>query len=70
MSRSGLFRATALLAASAAPLLAGSASAAELPQPRLVLVGKPLRPAPAEVAANPRARSAVMRVAERDGLAS
>ena len=32
MSRSGLFRAAALLAASAAPLLAGSASAAELPQ--------------------------------------
>ncbi|WP_329790234.1 hypothetical protein V1227_39870 [Lentzea sp. DG1S-22] len=32
MSRSGLFRAAALLAASAAPLLAGSASAAEAPQ--------------------------------------
>ncbi|WP_434441973.1 hypothetical protein [Lentzea sp. E54] len=32
MSRSGLFRAAALLAASAAPLLAGSASAAEVPQ--------------------------------------
>src|SRR5690349_9508237 len=32
VSRSGLFRAAALLAASAAPLLAGSASAAELPQ--------------------------------------
>ncbi|GLY50936.1 hypothetical protein [Lentzea sp. NBRC 102530] len=32
MSRTGLFRAAALLAASAAPLLAGSASAAELPQ--------------------------------------
>ncbi|WP_394617479.1 hypothetical protein JNUCC0626_49200 [Lentzea sp. JNUCC 0626] len=32
MSRTGLFRAAALLAASAAPLLAGTASAAELPQ--------------------------------------
>lgn len=32
MSRSGLFRAAALLAASATPLLVGSASAAEVPQ--------------------------------------
>lgn len=39
--------------------------ASELPQPRLRLVGKPLRPGPAEIAANARARSAVMRVAER-----
>jgi 16S rRNA (cytosine1402-N4)-methyltransferase len=39
--------------------------AEELPKPRLVLVGKPVRPAPAEIQANPRARSAVMRVAER-----
>ena len=39
--------------------------AAELPSPRLALVGKALRPGAAEVAANPRARSAVMRVAER-----
>ena len=39
--------------------------ARELPAPRLRLVGKPIRPAPAEVAANPRARSAVLRVAER-----
>jgi 16S rRNA (cytosine1402-N4)-methyltransferase len=39
--------------------------AEELPKPRLVLVGKPVRPAPPEIQANPRARSAVMRVAER-----
>jgi 16S rRNA (cytosine1402-N4)-methyltransferase len=32
---------------------------------RLRLVGKAQRPSAAEVAANPRARSAVMRVAER-----
>ncbi|MDR3213396.1 MAG: 16S rRNA (cytosine(1402)-N(4))-methyltransferase RsmH [Azoarcus sp.] len=41
--------------------------AAELPPPRLALVGRALRPDPDEVAANPRARSAVMRVAERQG---
>lgn len=39
--------------------------AADLPAPRLALVGKAVRPSEAEVAANPRARSAVMRVAER-----
>jgi 16S rRNA (cytosine1402-N4)-methyltransferase len=39
--------------------------ATEMPQPRLRLVGKPVRPAAVEVNANPRARSAVMRVAER-----
>ena len=39
--------------------------AAELPKPRMKLVGKPIYPADGEVAANPRARSAVMRVAER-----
>lgn len=44
--------------------------AAELPPPRLQLVGKAQRPGPAEVAANPRARSAVMRVAERSGVAA
>ena len=38
--------------------------AAELPQPRLSLVAR-VRPDAAEVAANPRARSAVMRIAER-----
>ncbi len=41
--------------------------AAELPQPRLKLIGKMQRPAADEIAANPRARSAVMRVAERTG---
>jgi len=39
----------------------------ELPQPRLRLVGKPLRASVQEIAANPRARSATLRVAERTG---
>ncbi len=39
--------------------------AADLPPPRLLLVGKPITPSVAEVAGNPRARSAVLRVAER-----
>ncbi len=38
---------------------------ADLPQPTLRVIGKPLRPAHQEVAANPRARSAILRVAER-----
>jgi 16S rRNA (cytosine1402-N4)-methyltransferase len=37
----------------------------QLPKPKLRLLGKPIRPSAAEVAANPRARSAVMRVAEK-----
>ncbi len=37
----------------------------QLPQPRLRLVGKPVKPLAGEIAANPRARSAVMRVAEK-----
>ena len=41
----------------------------QLPQPRLRLVGRAQRPSAAEVAANPRARSAVMRVAERTEVA-
>ena len=39
--------------------------AADLPKPRLGLGGKPVRPSDAEVAANARSRSAVMRIAER-----
>ena len=37
----------------------------DLPQPRLRLVGKPFKADAEEVSANPRARSAVMRVAEK-----
>ncbi len=37
----------------------------QLPKPKLRLVGKAIRPSAAEVFANPRARSAVMRVAEK-----
>jgi 16S rRNA (cytosine1402-N4)-methyltransferase len=39
--------------------------ARDLPEPRLRIVGKAKRASDAEVAANPRARSAIMRVAER-----
>jgi 16S rRNA (cytosine1402-N4)-methyltransferase len=39
--------------------------ASEMPQALLTILGKPMRPSAAEVAANPRARSAVLRVAER-----
>jgi 16S rRNA (cytosine1402-N4)-methyltransferase len=39
--------------------------AAQLPRGRLRLVGRAIRPSAAEAAANPRARSAVLRVAER-----
>ena len=39
--------------------------ARELAPPRLRIVGRARRPSPEEVTANPRARSAVMRVAER-----
>ena len=44
--------------------------AADLPQPRLRLIGKAMRPGAAEVSVNARARSAVLRVAERTGVAS
>jgi 16S rRNA (cytosine1402-N4)-methyltransferase len=39
--------------------------AIDLPRPRLALLGRARRPAAAEVARNPRARSAVLRAAER-----
>jgi 16S rRNA (cytosine1402-N4)-methyltransferase len=39
--------------------------ASDLPEPKLRIVGKARRASDAEVAANPRARSAIMRVAER-----
>jgi 16S rRNA (cytosine1402-N4)-methyltransferase len=41
--------------------------AADMDKPSLKLVGKPLFPSAAEIAANPRARSAVMRIAEKCG---
>ena len=37
----------------------------QLPKPKLRLIGKMSKPTAAEIAANPRARSAVMRVAEK-----
>lgn len=37
----------------------------ELPAPQYRLIGKALRPAAAEVADNPRARSAILRTIER-----
>ena len=37
----------------------------QLPKPKLRLVGKPIKPSAAEIDANPRARSAVMRIAEK-----
>ncbi len=39
--------------------------ASEMPQPVLTLVGRPIRPAEDEIRSNPRARSAILRVAER-----
>jgi len=39
--------------------------ASELPQPPLRILGKAVRASAAEVAANPRARSATLRAAER-----
>jgi 16S rRNA (cytosine1402-N4)-methyltransferase len=39
--------------------------ARELPPPKLRIVGLPQKPRPDEIKANPRARSAVLRVAEK-----
>jgi len=39
--------------------------ASELPRPLMRIVGKPLRASASEVSANPRARSAILRVAEK-----
>ena len=39
--------------------------ARDLPRPRMRLIGRAVRPSAAEIAENPRARSAIMRVAER-----
>lgn len=39
--------------------------AADMPQPRFRILGKPIVPTEAEVARNPRARSAIMRVVEK-----
>jgi 16S rRNA (cytosine1402-N4)-methyltransferase len=39
--------------------------ATQLPQPKLTIIGKPVYASDAEVAQNPRARSAVLRVAEK-----
>lgn len=43
--------------------------AKDLPQPRMMAVGKPIKPSAAEIKRNPRSRSAVLRVAERTGVA-
>jgi len=43
--------------------------AADLPQPKLKGVGKTIKPSAKEVKANPRSRSAVLRVAERTNVA-
>jgi 16S rRNA (cytosine1402-N4)-methyltransferase len=45
-------------------------TAAQLPQARMRLIGKAVKAGAAETAANPRARSAVMRVAEKLGEAA
>jgi 16S rRNA (cytosine1402-N4)-methyltransferase len=42
--------------------------AKDLPQPRLIAVGRAIKPSEAEVKRNPRARSAVMRVAQRTAV--
>lgn len=49
------------------PMYAGLPQIPAHAQPRLRRVGRAVHPAPAELARNPRARSAIMRVAERRG---
>ena len=41
--------------------------AKDLPTPQLAAIGKAIKPSPEEVRRNPRARSAVLRVAEKNG---
>ena len=43
--------------------------AKDLPQPRLVTIGRAIKPSAAEIKRNPRSRSAVLRVAERTHMA-
>ncbi|HYN53468.1 MAG TPA: 16S rRNA (cytosine(1402)-N(4))-methyltransferase RsmH [Methylotenera sp.] len=43
--------------------------AAELPQPKMIGIGKTIKPSAAEIKRNPRSRSAVLRVAERTHVA-
>jgi len=47
------------------PVYAGLPMVPEHARPKLTRVGRPVHPSAAEVASNPRARSAIMRVAER-----
>jgi 16S rRNA (cytosine1402-N4)-methyltransferase len=42
--------------------------AKDLPQPRLISIGKAIKPSATEIKANVRSRSAVMRVAERTSV--
>jgi 16S rRNA (cytosine1402-N4)-methyltransferase len=41
----------------------------EINEATLTVIGRPIKPSDAEVSANPRSRSAIMRVAERTGVA-
>ncbi|CAG0974792.1 Ribosomal RNA small subunit methyltransferase H [Methylophilaceae bacterium] len=43
--------------------------AKDLPQPRMITVGKAIKPGASEIRRNPRSRSAVLRVAERTAVA-
>ena len=52
------------------PVYAGLPEIPAHAQPLLKLVGKSIEPEPAEIAANPRARSAKLRAAERTGASA